>query len=93
MERLEHWLKESSHVTKSELDSIYEKVQQQIASAIEFAKNSPEPDPSEVRMHVYARLKRGKSHSLGYVFAILIVLTGRTKRSLTGSLLSTPRRS
>jgi hypothetical protein len=41
----------------------------------------PEPDPSEARMHVYARLKRGKSHSLGYVFAILIVLkAGRRGR-------------
>jgi TPP-dependent pyruvate/acetoin dehydrogenase alpha subunit len=54
IDRLERWLKESCHVIKSELELIHEEVQQQIASAIEFAKNAPEPDPSEVRMHVYA---------------------------------------
>ena len=54
IDRLVHWLKENGHATKSDLDSIDEEVQQQIASAIEFAKNAPEPDPSEVGMHVYA---------------------------------------
>jgi pyruvate dehydrogenase E1 component alpha subunit len=52
--RLVRWLKENDHASQSALDAIYEEVQQTIASAIEFAKNAPDPDPGEVRMHVYA---------------------------------------
>jgi len=54
IERMANLLKEDDYATQAELDSVYAQVQQKIAVAIEFAKNGQDPDPSEVRMHVYA---------------------------------------
>ena len=54
IERMTNLLKEDGYATQAELDSVYAQVQQKIAAAIEFAKNGQDPDPSEVRMHVYA---------------------------------------
>jgi acetoin:2,6-dichlorophenolindophenol oxidoreductase subunit alpha len=54
IERMAHSLKEDGYATQTELDLVYEQVQRKIAAAIEFAKDALDPDPGEVRMHVYA---------------------------------------
>src|SRR2546422_5753444 len=45
VQRLLRWLKENGHATQPALYAIYEEGQQTIASAIEFAKNAPDPEP------------------------------------------------
>lgn len=54
IDRLAKQLIEAGKVTRGDLDSIQEAVQQEIRAAIEFAKKSPLPDPQEVTKHVYA---------------------------------------
>ena len=41
-------------VTSEELKAIEEKVQQIVNDAVQFAEDSPEPDPSELRRYVFA---------------------------------------
>ena len=43
-----------SLASPQQLDTIEERVKARVAQAIEFARNSPEPDPSTVDRHVYA---------------------------------------
>ncbi|WP_347159924.1 pyruvate dehydrogenase (acetyl-transferring) E1 component subunit alpha [Pontibacter chitinilyticus] len=45
---------ENKWATEEELDQIDEKVKQQVAEAVDFAENSPYPDPSELYTDVYA---------------------------------------
>ncbi len=40
--------------TPQELEAIEARVKAQVAAAIEFARNSPEPDPATVAQHIYA---------------------------------------
>jgi 2-oxoisovalerate dehydrogenase E1 component len=40
--------------TQAQLDAIEARVKAQVAAAIEFARNSPEPDPATVALHIYA---------------------------------------
>lgn len=40
--------------TQEQLDAIENRVKAQVAGAIEFARNSPEPDPATVAQHIYA---------------------------------------
>ena len=47
-------LMELGLVTKDELKAIEEKVQQIVNDAVQFAEDSPEPDPSELRRYVFA---------------------------------------
>ena len=47
-------LMEMGLVTKDELKAIEEKVQQIVDDAVQFAEDSPEPDPSELRRYVFA---------------------------------------
>ena len=41
-------------VTSEELKAIEEKVQEDVNDAVQFAEDSPEPDPSELRRYVFA---------------------------------------
>lgn len=47
-------LMEMGLVTSEELKAIEEKVQQIVNDAVQFAEDSPEPDPSELRRYVFA---------------------------------------
>jgi pyruvate dehydrogenase E1 component alpha subunit len=47
-------LTEMGLVTKDELKAIEEKVQGIVNDAVQFAEDSPEPDPSELRRYVFA---------------------------------------
>jgi acetoin:2,6-dichlorophenolindophenol oxidoreductase subunit alpha len=52
--RFGRWLLNAGHTDPIALSTIDEEVQQQIVDAVEFAKQAPYPDPSEVYEHVYA---------------------------------------
>lgn len=65
-EEIENWMKkcpirrfselliENEMATEGDLESIDEEVQQLIDDAVDYAKQAPYPDPSEVYEHVYA---------------------------------------
>jgi 2-oxoisovalerate dehydrogenase E1 component len=50
----ERWLLGTGLATAEQIDAIEERVKAQVAAAIEFARNSPEPDPATVDRHIYA---------------------------------------
>jgi 2-oxoisovalerate dehydrogenase E1 component len=50
----ERWLLGLALATAQQLDTIEERVKAQVAEAITFARNSPEPDPVTVDRHIYA---------------------------------------
>ena len=50
----EQWLLGRSLASTQQLDEIEERVKAQVADAITFARNSPEPDPATVDRHIYA---------------------------------------
>ena len=52
--RFETLLIEAKVINKEDVDAIYRAMNQVIEEAVEFAENSPEPDPSEVTEWVYA---------------------------------------
>ncbi len=54
IQRFRSYLIREALVEGSELDKIDVELQQQIDEAVEYAKNAPYPDPSEVFEHVYA---------------------------------------
>ncbi len=45
---------EKKYATEADLDKIHDEVDEMIAAAVEFAANSPEPDPSELWTDIYA---------------------------------------
>lgn len=49
-----HYLTSNKIATDSDLDAIKKKVEKIINEAVEFAENSPEPDPSELYRYVFA---------------------------------------
>jgi TPP-dependent pyruvate/acetoin dehydrogenase alpha subunit len=51
---LSAWLVETHGLASDELRALEDEIQQEIASAVEFALEAPFPDPSEVAAHVYA---------------------------------------
>ena len=50
----ERYLLGTALASIEEIDAIEERVKAQVAQAITFARNSPEPDPSTVDRHIYA---------------------------------------
>lgn len=52
--RFRHYLLDSGHVAQAELDGIDAEIQQEIAEAVQFAKDSPTPDPSTAMDYIYA---------------------------------------
>ena len=50
----DEWLLELELATQQQLDAIEARVKAQVADAITFARNSPEPDPATVDRHIYA---------------------------------------
>ncbi len=50
----ERWLVGRQLADQAQIDAIDERVRAQVQRAIEFARNSPEPDPATVAQHVYA---------------------------------------
>ncbi len=50
----DHWLLGRGLATQQQIDTIEERVKAQVQHAIEFARNSPEPDPATVAQHVFA---------------------------------------
>ena len=50
----DEWLLELELATQQQLDAIEARVKAQVADAITFARNSPEPDPATVDQHIYA---------------------------------------
>lgn len=54
LKRLAKYLEEQNLATQEELDAIEKQVQEVVNEAVEFAENSPEPDPSELRRYVFA---------------------------------------
>ena len=54
IDRLRQRLLLEGKIDEATLVTITDQVQQQITDAIEFAKQAPYPDPSEVYTHVYA---------------------------------------
>ena len=52
--RFGRWLLDEGHADTVTLSTIDEEAQQEIVDAVEFAKQAPYPDPSEVYDHVYA---------------------------------------
>lgn len=54
IQRFKGYLLENGLVDESQLSAIDTKIQQQIDDAVEFAKDAPYPDPSEVHEDVYA---------------------------------------
>lgn len=51
--RLERYLLEKQAATSAEIEAIKERVEREIDAAIDFAKDSPLPDPAEVYTDVY----------------------------------------
>ncbi len=54
IKRLAAYLVEQNLATQQELSDIDQKVQSQIDEAVEYAENSPEPSPEELRRYVFA---------------------------------------
>jgi TPP-dependent pyruvate/acetoin dehydrogenase alpha subunit len=54
IKRYRNYLIQENLVEEGDLDQIESEVQQQIDDAVEYAKNAPYPDPSEVFEHVYS---------------------------------------
>ncbi|MDB9495381.1 pyruvate dehydrogenase (acetyl-transferring) E1 component subunit alpha [Spirulina major CS-329] len=54
IKRLAKDLEARGLATAAELEAIDAKVQAEIDDAVEFAENSPEPDPSELRRYIFA---------------------------------------
>lgn len=52
--RFRHTLMDEGRVEPIELDSIDNEIRQEIADAVEFARQSPEPDPSTAMDYIYA---------------------------------------
>jgi len=50
----DHWLLGQGLADQAQIDAIEERVKAQVQQAVEFARNSPEPDPSTVAQHIYA---------------------------------------
>jgi TPP-dependent pyruvate/acetoin dehydrogenase alpha subunit len=50
---LEDRLAAAGHATAQELDALHAEIEAAVADAVEFAKASPFPDPSEVARYVY----------------------------------------
>ena len=50
----ERWLLGAQLASQQQLDTIEDRVKAQVQQAIEFARNSPEPDPATVALHIYA---------------------------------------
>ncbi len=48
------WLLELGLASQQQLDEIEARVKAQVADAVAFARNSPEPDPATVDQHIYA---------------------------------------
>ena len=48
------WLLELGLASQQQLDGIEVRVKAQVADAVAFARNSPEPDPATVHQHIYA---------------------------------------
>ncbi|MFP4133931.1 MAG: pyruvate dehydrogenase (acetyl-transferring) E1 component subunit alpha [Halothece sp.] len=54
LKRLAAYLVEQNLATQQELSDIEKKVQSQIDEAVEYAENSPEPSPDELRRYIFA---------------------------------------
>jgi pyruvate dehydrogenase E1 component alpha subunit len=54
IKKLGAYLVEQELATQQELSEIDSKVQSQIDEAVEYAENSPEPDPQELRRYIFA---------------------------------------
>ena len=54
IKRLAAYLVEQNLATQQELSDIDKKVQSQIDDAVEYAENSPEPSPEELRRYIFA---------------------------------------
>lgn len=52
--RFRHYLLDSGHAAQAELDGIDAEIQQEMAEAVQFAKDSPTPDPSTAMDYIYA---------------------------------------
>jgi len=52
--RLRHHLKGEGEASPDELDAIDAEIEQEIAAAVEFARESPEPDPATAMDFIYA---------------------------------------
>ncbi len=50
----DHWLLGRGLASQQQVDAIEERVKAQVQHAIEFARNSPEPDSATVAQHIYA---------------------------------------
>ncbi len=48
------YLTTNNIVDQSKLDAIDKKIEKEIIEAVEFAENSPEPDPSELYRYIFA---------------------------------------
>jgi len=51
--RYRNFLLSMNDITSDDLDVIDKRIEAEIESAIEFAENSPEPDPAEVYTDVF----------------------------------------
>jgi TPP-dependent pyruvate/acetoin dehydrogenase alpha subunit len=52
--RFRMWLLESHNLSESEIAEIDAKVEAEMQEAIEFARQSPVPELSEIMEHIYA---------------------------------------
>jgi pyruvate dehydrogenase E1 component alpha subunit len=52
--RFHDWLIREGHADPAELDAIGAEIKEEIAEAVRFAKQSPEPDPSTAMDYIYA---------------------------------------
>jgi len=50
---LHRWLVKNDKATDEELDQIVAEVEQEVVDAVEFAENSPEPEPEELFKNIY----------------------------------------
>ena len=48
------YLIDNKKATEAELDKIVKEVEEEVAAAVEFAENSPEPAPEELFTDIYA---------------------------------------
>lgn len=52
--RFRNWLLEENALTQQDIEDIEAEVEREMERAVEFAKQSPLPDLSELKEHVYA---------------------------------------
>jgi pyruvate dehydrogenase E1 component alpha subunit len=52
--RFRYWLTDSGRVTDAELSAIEAAMKQEIVDAVQFAKDSPQPDPATAMDYIYA---------------------------------------